>query len=92
MADQQPFVYASAPPTKEMASVGLSFPDLISYARQTVHFLQVNGESFIELAEIGFKTWSAISARDLTGVLAAFADGQRTVTTIIAAIKAEFGV
>lgn len=88
----EPVAYASLPPTPMMQGVGLSFPDLIAYARKAVDLLQAVGDDAVDLLEVGFRMWSAISNRDLSGVLAAFADGKRSVESIIAAIRTEFGI
>ena len=74
-----------------LAKVGLSFDSIETYARKTIDLLKTTGDTFIDLAEQGFKLWSAFTSRDLTGILAAFANGQRDVEAIIKAITAEFG-
>lgn len=88
----EPVAYASLPPTPMMQSVGLSFSGLVEFARKAVHLLETTGDTFVDLLEDGFKLWSAVSSRDLSGVLAAFASGQKNVEAIIAAIRAEFGI
>lgn len=75
-----------------MAQAGLSFDSLMTYARKTIELLQTTGDEFLDLAEQGFKMWNAISSRDLSGILAAFAAGQRDVEVIIKAIRDEFGI
>ena len=84
--------YSALPPTPVMSGVGLSFPDLVDYARHAVHLLQTTGNTFVDLLEDGFKLWTAVSGRDLAGVLLAFSAGRQDVTAIIAAVKAEFGI
>lgn len=74
-----------------LAKVGLSFSSIEDYARKTIDLLKTTGDTFLDLAEQGFKLWSAFTSRDLTGILAAFANGQRDVEAIIKAIEAEFG-
>lgn len=91
-AEAGPVAYGSLPPTPMMATVGLSFGGLVEFARKAVHLLQTTGGEFIDLLETGFKLWSAISSRDLGGILRAFSDGRRNVEAIIAAIKEEFGI
>lgn len=78
--------------TPMMAAAGLSFDSLMTYARKTIELLQTTGDEFLDLAEQGFRMWNAISTRDLSGILAAFAAGQRDVQAIIAAIKKEFDI
>ena len=51
-----------------------------------------HGDTAIDVVEDVFKLWQSVSNRDLTGVLAAFASGQRNVEKIIEAIRAEFGI
>jgi len=73
-----------------LAKVGLSFDSIVDYARKTIHLLTTTGDTFLDVAEQGFKLWSAFTSRDLTGILAAFANEQRDVQAIIAAIQQEF--
>lgn len=87
-----PAVYASLPPTPLMGSVGLTFGSLLDYAKHAVHLLQTTGDTFLDLLDVSFRMWSAVSSRDLSGILRAFSDGRRDVESIIAAIKAEFGI
>jgi len=75
-----------------LAKAGLSFDSIVDYARKTIDLLTTTGDTFLDLAEQGFKLWSAFTARDLTGILAAFANGQRDVNAIIAAIQKEFSL
>ncbi len=84
--------FCSSPVPAQMAAAGLSWPSLIDYARKAVNLLQSVGDDAIDVAEAGFRAWAALSERDLSGVLAAFADGQRSVNKIIAAIRLEFGL
>lgn len=84
--------FCSAPVPEAMAVAGLSWPSFIDFARRAVNAIQTGGDAAIDLAEAGFKAWSALAQRDISGVLAAFADGQRSVAKIIAAIKAEFEI
>jgi hypothetical protein len=89
---QPPTAYGSLPPTPLMGQVGLSFGGLVEFARKAINLLQTTGDTFIDLLETGFKLWSAISSRDLGGILRAFSDGQRSVEAIIKAIRDEFGI
>jgi phage-related protein len=86
----EPVSYASLPPTPMMQSVGLSFGSLVEWARKAVNLLQTTGDTFVDLLEDGFRMWQAISSRDLSGILAAFASGKDNVEIIITAIRNEF--
>lgn len=80
------------PTTAAMQAVGFDWFSLEKYAAEAIHALQTSGDSVIDLIHQGFVMWAAISGRDLAGIMAAFASGQRDVNAIIAAIKAEFGL
>jgi hypothetical protein len=88
----EPVAYASLPPTPMMMGAGLSFDRLVVWARKAVELLREHGDTAIDVVEDVFKLWQSISNRDLTGVLAAFASGQRNVEKIIEAIRNEFGI
>jgi hypothetical protein len=88
----EPVAYASLPPTPQMMGAGLSFDRLVVWARKAVELLREHGDTAIDVVEDVFKLWQSISNRDLTGVLAAFASGQRNVEKIIEAIRNEFGI
>lgn len=88
----EPVAYASLPPTPQMMGAGLSFGSLVEYARKAVNLLETTGDTFVDLLEDGFRLWQAVSNRDLSGVLAAFASGRDNVEKIVKAIKDEFGI
>ena len=88
----EPVAYASLPPTAQMMGAGLSFGSLVEWARKAVNLLQTTGDTFVDLLEDGFRMWQAISSRDLSGILAAFASGKDNVEIIVKAIKDEFGI
>jgi len=88
----EPVAYASLPPTPQMQSVGVSFGSLVAFARKAIDLLQEHGDTIIDTVEDVFRVWQGVSNRDLTGVLAAFASGQRNVEKIIEAIRNEFGI
>jgi hypothetical protein len=84
--------YATAPPTPTMATYGLSFYDVVEYAKYAIKWLQEEGDNVVGVLEATFKAWSAVTSRDLTGVLAAFAKGKGHVEEIIDSIRREFGL
>jgi 2-polyprenyl-3-methyl-5-hydroxy-6-metoxy-1,4-benzoquinol methylase len=88
----EPVAYASLPPTPMMQSVGLSFSDVIDFARDAIDLIRENGDRFLSMIENTFKAYSAITSRDLSALLAALADGKRDLEAIIAAIRETFGV
>jgi len=85
-------VFASAPPTVAMTSVGLSFSGVIEFAKKAVELLQEKGDDVIGMLDAGFRAFAAVSSRDFTALFAALNDVNRTAQSIIDAIKETFGV
>ena len=97
MAKQQPepkgaALYAALPPTPEMVAAGFGFPDLIDFAQKAVDLLQAHGDEVVDILRTGFKLWTAISGRDLMGIMTELNNVVVDVQALIAAIRQEFGL
>lgn len=82
----------STPPTQAMQAVGLSFVDVIGYARKAVQLLQDHGDEFIDLVDAGFRAIKAVSGKDFPALFVALNDVNRNAQTIIDAIKQTFNI
>jgi hypothetical protein len=85
-------VYAQMPPTDQMVAAGFGFPDLIDYAQKAVDLLQAHGDEVVDLLRTGFRLWTAISGRDLMGIMLELNKATVDVQKLIAAIRNEFGL
>jgi hypothetical protein len=85
-------VHGSLPPSPLMGAVGLSFIDVVGYARTAVDLIREHGHSVVDALEAGFKAFAAISNRDLVGFLAALSEAKGDIEKVIAAIRDAFDV
>ena len=83
---------ASAPPTPVMQSVGLDFTGVLAFARKCVKLIEEHGDEFLDLIESGFRAFQAVTGRDFAAILAEIGNVNRSLTKIVDAIKAEFGI
>lgn len=82
----------TATPTPLMASVSLSFVDVLAVADHVVHLLQTQGKTALEIVTGMLKLIRAVSGRDMLGIFTALRELQDDVSTLVAAIKAEFQI
>lgn len=78
--------------TPVMASVGLNFGSVTAFARKAVKLLQEHGDDFLDLVDSGFRAFKAVTGRDYATLFVALNDVNRNAQTIVAAIRAEFGL
>jgi len=78
--------------TPTMAKVGVNWLDIKGFAEHLIHLLQTEGETAIDLVDTSIRLVQAVTGRDYVAIFAALQKGQRDVTEIIAAVKAEFGI
>lgn len=82
----------TAPVPATMTAVSLDWSGVKVYAEKSVKLLQDHGAEFIDLIDMGFRAFKAVTARDFVGIFAAINAAQRDIQAIIAAIQAEFGI
>lgn len=83
---------ASAPPTQAMQQVGLSFIDVIGYAKKSVQLLQEHGDEFIGMIDAGFRAFQAITGRNYPALFDALNDVNRNTRSVIDAIRQTFNI
>ena len=80
--------------TPAMAKAGISFDSVADYAKKSLDLLENHqvGELTLAVIDAGFRAYMALSTKDYITLLSALNDVNKDVQSIIAAIKAEFGL
>lgn len=78
--------------TPQMAKMGISFLSIEGYAKKALDLLRAHGDDFIGVVDAGFRAFMALTTRDFPTLFAALNDANKNADSLIAAIKAEFGI
>lgn len=80
----------AAPPTDQMRGAGIDWFGVKTFAEFSINLIQKHGDLFKDMICTGFKALTAVTGRDLVGILSALQQEKLDVDAVIAAIKLEF--
>lgn len=79
-------------PTAHMQKMGMTFTDVIGYAKKSIDLVNATGTQFVGLLNDGFKAYQGITEHDYGAVFSALNAANADGKAIVAAITTTFGL